>query len=565
MNRRSRLFVFALLAIMMLATIGGVVTAQDGPRIVVSGLSMTSGDLTTLDPTVSEVVSTIEAVNQLFVGLTISEPETAETLPGMSTGWTVTPVDNGFAYTFDLVQDVPWVRYNADSGQVEQVLDEAGNVRMVTSADFIYGILRGLDPATAAPYSFVPAAYIVGAAEFSAGEAGPEAVQISAPDDHTVVIISPEEVAFAPAIYGLWVVRPVPQWAIEEAGDAWTEPANIATFGPFALKEWAHDESLTMIKNPYWPGTEYMPAAKLDEIVLRFLEPAQQFAEYQAGNMDAVDVPVESLDFVKADAVLSQEYRSGFNNCTYYYGFNNQELPFSNANLRRAFSQSIDRQAIVDNITKGGQIPAQWFSRPGLTAAPTLDAYPDLGVKFDVEAAQASLAAALEELGTTVEELNAQGIALTYNDAGAHGIIAQAVQQMWAQYLGINVTLNAQESTGYFSRLSEHYPQMARAGWCSDYNDANNFLFDVFHSQSSQNDPGFSNAEFDALVEQARTETDNDVRTDLYAQAEEIFSLQEAGVAPIYWYTTNQIIRSNIEAPITVTGNTPYYLWDIVD
>lgn len=563
MKRNSRLFVFALLALMMLAVVGGTVSAQDGSKVVISGISMTSGDLSGIDPTLSEVVSSIEVVNQLFIGLTMQNPSTAEIIPGLSTGWTVEAVDGGYAYTFDLLQNVPWVHYNADSGAVEEVLDDAGNVRMVTAADFVYGILRGLDPVTAAPYSFVPLPYIVGAAEFNAGTAGPEAVQVSAPDDHTLVIVSPEQVAFAPAIYGMWMLRPVPQWAIEEAGDSWTEPANIATNGPFALKEWAHDESITMVRNPFWPGSGEITPALLDEVVLRFLDSTQQFAEFQAGNMDAIDVPAAELDRVKADPVMSQEYVSGFSNCTYYYGFNNQELPFSNANLRRAFSQAIDRQAIVDNITKGGQIPAQWFARPGLTAAPTLEEYPDLGVKFDVEAAQASLAAALEELGTTVDQLNADGIALTYNEAGAHGLIAQAVQQMWAQNLGINVTLNAQESTGYFSRLSEHYPQMARAGWCSDYNDANNFLFDVFHSQSSQNDPGFSNAAFDALVEQARVETDNALRTDLYAQAEEIFSLQEAGVAPIYWYTTNQLIRTGLEVPLTVTGNQAYYLWDI--
>lgn len=563
MNRSKRTWVFVLLVVALLAVVAGGVVAQDAPKVLISGVSMSSGDLTTMDPTVAEVSATIEVVNQIFPGLTMQNPTTAETIPGTASGWTVEAVDGGFAYTFSLLPDLSWVRYNADSGAVEQVLDENGNPRMVTASDYVYGILRGLDPATAAPYSYVPIPYIVGAAEFNGGTAGADAVQVSAPDDHTLVIVSPEEVAFAPAIYGLWVLRAVPQWAIEEAGDSWTEAENIATYGPFALKEWAHDESITIIKNPFWTGTADIPAAKLDEVVLRFLEPAQQFAEYQAGNMDAIDVPVTELPRIKADAVLSTEYVSGTNPCTYYYGFNNQELPFSNANLRRAFSQAIDRQAIVDNITQGGQIPAQWFARPGLTAAPTLEQYPDLGVKFDVAAAQASLAAALEELGTTVDDLNAQGIALTYNDAGAHGLIAQAIQQMWSQNLGINVTLNAQESTGYFSRLSEDYPQIARAGWCQDYSDANNFLFDVFHSQSSQNDPGFSNPEYDALVEQARTETDVNVRTELYAQAEEIFSLQEAGVAPIYWYTTNQLIRTGVEAPVTVTGNQAYYLWDI--
>ncbi|MBL8146805.1 MAG: hypothetical protein JNL34_10510, partial [Anaerolineae bacterium] len=385
MNRKSRLFGLALLAVLMLALVGGVVTAQDGPKVVISGITMTSGDLSGIDPTVSEVSSSIEVVNQTFIGLTAQDVTTAETVPGMATGWTVEPVENGMAYTFTLLQGVPWVRYNADTGAVEEILDESGAVRTVTAHDFVYGIMRALDPVTAAPYSYVPIPYIVGAAEFNAGTAGPEAVQVSAPDDHTVVIVSPEEVAFAPAIYGLWVLRAVPQWAIEEAGDAWTDAENIATYGPFAVKEWAHDESITMIKNPFWPGTDYIPQAKLDEVVLRFLDDTQQLAEYQAGTMDAVQVPAADTQRVQADPVLGAEFVTGGNPCTYYYGFNNQELPFSNANLRRAFSQSIDRQAIVTNITRGGQVAAQWFSYPGLNASPTLETNPDLGIFYDPE------------------------------------------------------------------------------------------------------------------------------------------------------------------------------------
>jgi oligopeptide transport system substrate-binding protein len=104
---------------------------------------------------------------------------------------------------------------------------------------------------------------------------------------------------------------------------------------------------------------------------------------------------------------------------------------------------------------------------------------------------------------------------------------------------------------------------IARAGWCQDYSDANNFLYDVYYSQSSQNDPGFNNAEFDALVEQARTETDNEARRALYAQAEEIFVLREAGIAPIYWYANNLLVKPGVERAPSITGNEAYYLWEV--
>ena len=381
-------------------------------------------------------------------------------------------------------------------------------------------------------------------------------------NDFTIEITAPEAVSFAPSIYGLWVARPVPSWLIEEFGDAWTEPENIATNGPFALKEWAHDQSITLIKNPFWAGTADIPAAKLDEVVFRFLEPIAAFAEYQSGTMDAVSVPIEEYERVQADAVLSAEYSSGTQPCTYYIGFDNAEDPVTNVNLRRALSLAIDRESIVTNVTKAGQIPAQWFARPGLAAAPTMDNSPDLGIMHDPEAAKEALALALTDLGLgDVSEL--PPLTLTYNGAAGHAAIMQAIQQMWTDTLGIETQLATLDPTTYFSSVSEDAPMMYRAGWCQDYSDANNFLYDVFYSKSSQNDPGFSNAEYDELVVAARIESDQAKRLELYQQAEEILVDQEAGIIPIYWYVTSHVIKPYVEAATSVTGNEAYNLWDV--
>jgi oligopeptide transport system substrate-binding protein len=304
-----------------------------------------------------------------------------------------------------------------------------------------------------------------------------------------------------------------------------------------------------------------MPVPALDEVTFRFLDPAQQIIEFEAGNLDASTIPVEEIVRVQNDPVLSTQYVTGTQPCTYYIGFDNTEPPTDNAHLRRALSFSIDRQSIVDNVTRGGQIPAQWFSRPGLTASPTLETHPDLGVTYNPELAQEELALALEDLGlASAADLQ---LTATYNDSSGHAAILQAIQQMWSDTLGLQVELTAADPTTYFASLSEEYPQIARAGWCQDYSDANNFAYDVYYSQSTQNDPGFANEEYDALVEQARTETDVEVRRDLYAQAEQIFVVDQAGIAPIYWYSTNYLVRPGVERSPSITGNEIYYNWDV--
>jgi oligopeptide transport system substrate-binding protein len=554
-----RLIALLLVLVLAFAALGGTALAQDGGKSIISGLHMVGGDISTIDPNLAQTVSSIEVDNEILIGLTAQNVATGETMPGLATDWSFETTDAGVVYTFNLRDDVPWVRYNADSGAVEQIMDEDGNPRMVTAQDFVYGFQRGLDPATASPYSYVPIPYIVGAAEFNSGEADASALMVTAPDDWTVQIVAPEAVAFAPAIYGLWVVRAVPQWAIEEGGDSWTEPEFIATNGPFALKEWAHEESITLIKNPFWPGTDSIPQAALDEVTFRFLDPAQQLIEYEAGNLDASSIPTEEIVRIQNDPVLSQQYVTGTQPCTYYIGFDNEEAPTDNVHLRRALSFAIDRQSIVDNVTRGGQIPARWFARPGLNAAPTLESNPDLGVTYNPELAQQELALAVDDMGEIPP------LELWYNDSSNHGQIMQAVQQMWSDVLGIQVQLNAADPTTYFDVLQVEYPMAARAGWCQDYADANNFDYDVFFSQSTQNDPNFNNADYDALIEQARTETDTDVRRDLYAQAEEILVFDQAAIAPIYWYTTNNLVRPGVEFVVSVTGGEAYYLWDVSD
>jgi oligopeptide transport system substrate-binding protein len=560
MGRTRNLLRFLVLTGVLLAlSAASLVGAQDMKSITISAMTAVE----TIDPGLAETTDQIQVINQIFMGLTMQDVTNGNPTPGIATGYEVS--EDGLTYTFTLMDNVPWVRYNADTDAVEQLLDDSGNPMMVTAEDVRYGILRSLNPETASPYSYVLVPYIVGAEAYNAGEGSADDVQVSAPDATTLVIVAPEAVSFAPSIYGLWMARPVPAAAIEAGGDVWTDPENIATNGPYALAEYTGAETgnqITLRKNPFWPGTASIPQANIDEVVIRLLDPDQQFAEYQAGTITFIQPPSAQLDVIRADGTLSQELLIGTNPCTYYVGFDNTEEPVTNVNLRRALSLAVDRVAIVENVTRGGQIPAQWFARPGLAAAPTPEEYPDLGITYDPAAAQAALSVALEELGlASVTEL--PQLTLSYNDRADHAAIMQAIQQMWTDTLGITVQLNALESATYFSSVSEEAPMMYRSGWCQDYPDANNFLFDVFYSQSSQNDPGFQNAEFDALVEEARLETDLEAREALYVQAEEILVDQQAGIIPIYWYTQVRMVKPELERVASVTGTEAYYLWDI--
>jgi oligopeptide transport system substrate-binding protein len=357
------------------------------------------------------------------------------------------------------------------------------------------------------------------------------------------------------------MARPQPQWIIEEFGEFWIEPANFASFGPYALKEWPRGESITLIKNPFWPGVEFVPQAKIDEIVFYVIDETTALARYEAGELDRTDtVSVADIPRIQADPVLSLEYSSSPQSCTYYAGFSVGVPPMDNVHLRKAMSYAVDRQDIIDNILQGGQTVAPFFSNPTMNAAPLVENFPDLGIGYDPDMAQEELALALADLGLT-DASELPPITYLFNTSSAHQAIAEALQAMWADELGVQVELTSQEFATYLDQRPT-FP-VWRAGWCSDYPDNNNFLFDVFHSSSTNNDTGWSNPDFDALVEQAAAETDTQTRIDLYAQAEDILITQEAAILPIYFYSANEMTKPYVERTYALGGQQYFYNWDI--
>lgn len=537
-----------------------------GPKVL--RVNLGPGDVPTIDPALSTDTSSVQIVDETTIGLGRQHEETNELEPGMATWTTVVNDDGTMTATYTLRTDVPWVKW--DGTQVVQVMDcqETPAPRMVNAYDFEYGILRTLTPATASDYAYVLNFAIKGGSAYNAGETeDPTTVGVKAIDATTLEITFVDAAVYNLNIASMWVAHAQPKWLIEgddctEArGDRWTETGFFQGYGPFTMKEWVHDSYITIVKNPFWPGTDSVPASKIDEIRFSMLDEIAAFAEYEAGNLGISGVPSGDIDRVKADPVLSAELVIAPVQCTYYYGFNTSKPFVDDVRVRRALSMAIDRQALIDNVTKGNQQPAQWFARPGLAGAPTMADHPDTGVKFDAAAAKALLDEYLTEKGIAAADVD---LTLMFNTSSGHQKIAEAIQQMWKQNLGLDVKLANQEWKVYLKTLQEDSPQIWRLGWCSDYPDANNFTKEVFatggHEEAATK---WNNATFDEILAKAALETDLTKRTDLYAQAEQILVYDDAAIAPIYFYTRNTVTKPYITRTFGVGGQEYFEKWDI--
>ncbi len=371
----------------------------------------------------------------------------------------------------------------------------------------------------------------------------------------------------------MWVANAQPQGAIEEWANKWTEAGLINTSGPYVLEEWVHGGNLNLVKNPLWPDADSVQIERIEGVMIT--ENSTSFAMYENDELDTVAVPQAEIDRVKADPTLSAELVNAPFPCTYYYGFTNNKPPMDDVRVRQAFVQAIDRQSLIDNVTKGGQTPATSFAPPGIFGAPEPGT---VGLPYDPEAAAASLQEYLDENGMTIDDLNALSITLMHNTSEGHANIAAAIQQMWKDNLGADVKVENQEWKVYLETVGkttpiEEVPHIWRMGWCADYADENNWIHEVFNAQAGANrlrrncvDANCSDAtasEFDELTVQAGIEQDPAKRIELYAQAEEMLAAEEVAYAPIYHFTTVQVNKPWLTRNFPPVGGNDFFRWTL--
>jgi oligopeptide transport system substrate-binding protein len=203
--------------------------------------------------------------------------------------------------------------------------------------------------------------------------------------------------------------------------------------------------------------------------------------------------------------------------------------------VRRALAMAIDRESIVKDIMKGGEMPAFNLTPPG-TGGYVCKA------QFQENVAEAKRL--LAEAGYP-DGKGMPPVEILYNTLESHRTIAEAIQQMWKTKLGVDARLVNEEWKVYLdSQRSLNY-QVCRAGWTGDYNDPNTFL-DLLTSGSGNNETGWSNPEYDRLIAQAAATVDPQQRLEVFQKAEALL-MDEMPIIPVYFYTRVYLKRPEVK------------------
>ena len=494
-----------------------------------------------MDPALNSTVDGGVMANHLFEGL-MKWQDTGEEADGSDGTVDNAELTYGQAESYDKVEN--------EDGTVTYTFHLRDGIKWsdgkdVTAGDFEYAWKRLVDPATAADYSYMLDS-VVNANEIIAGEKDASELAAKAIDDKTFEVTITTDVPYFEEICAFPATMPVRQDIIEEKGDQWTfDPSTYISNGSYKLTEWTHNSQIVMAKNENYYDYENLGP---DTITFKLMDDANaMLSGFKSGELDFIqDAPQAELPSLIASGDMKILNYLG----TYYVCFQTQKAPFDNPKVREAFTLAVDRTYIVDKVTQSGQVEAGGYVPSGIADADGGDFRAEGGDYYkptdaDYEANCEKARQLLAEAGYP----NGEGFPVVeylYNTSDAHKAVAEALQNMWEQELGVTVTLNNQEWAAFLQTRKNGDYSIARNGWISDYNDPISFL-DMWMTGGGNNDAQYANPEYDNIIKQAKATSDATERMKLLHQAEDILVGQDYVVNPLYFYTQKYMLADGIE------------------
>jgi oligopeptide transport system substrate-binding protein len=486
----------------------------------------------TLDPGRATGEPEGRIVDALFEGLTARDPASLRPVPGVAESWSIS--EDGRRYEFRLRPDARW----SDGAPV-------------TAHDFAWSWRRLLDPAHGAEYAYL----LHGLRRAEALDERRFVVELAAPIPYFLDLTS-----FYPTF-------PVPRALVEAHPDDWFLPGRIVGNGAFVLEAWRVGDRIRLARSPTYWNRAQVALARVDALPIE--NPVTALNLYLSGALDwlprtpgdLAETLRERPDHYGAPALV-----------VYYYRVNVKRPPLDDPRVRHALALAIDRETLVRDVLRLGQLPALQIVPPGIPGYEP----PPSALGFEPERARALLAEAGYPEGRGFPE-----IGILYNTLEDHRKIAELVADQLRRTLGVRVVPYNQEWQSYLATTQAGDYHLSRAGWIGDYVDPNTFL-DLWVTNGGNNQTGWGDPLYDRLIRAAadveafarepfsaglgeperirgllaafeaargaaRPPAGAALRLGLLREAEAILVQRAFPVIPIYFYVTSGLVSPRVE------------------
>ena len=477
--------------------------------------------------TLVETYSHCFALTKHYMVNLVQLDENDEVVPGVATEWTIS--DDGLVYNFKLREGMTWT-----------------NGEPVTAKDFTFAWEKLLTKDTGSNYAYF--AYIFKNGEkFYNGECGIEDVGFKAVSDYELEVTLEGPTPYALFTFSFGSLAPVNQKFYEEVGaDKYmTEAQYFNTNGAFKVESWTHDDSIVLVKNPDFYDADKV---QLDKINCKMIiDSAAQLNAFQAGELDVCTLNADSREIMVNEDYPIQSYSDG---AEFHMLFNTNNEVLANANIRKALSLAIDREAFIAAIAKGSNQVATSFTTGvnGVNGTPFRDdvlaEYDELFKKnADPDAAKEAWNKGLEELGITSEEAASK---ISMNTGNSDDATKQGAffQEQFRTNLGIEIAVNPMTTQAQSEARDNRDYALDFTGWGPDYNDPMTFL-DMWVTGNGNNSVDYSNPEYDKLIAEAGSTNDLELRQKNFLACEKLIA-DECPIAPVYWRMRDYVTSGKI-------------------
>ena len=512
-HSRQSLPILACLAILLSACGDG----QDAQRESVLNRG-TASEPESLDPHKARTIQAGDVQRDLGEGLT-GYAANGELI--LAAAERMAMSDDGLMYTFWLRPDGKW-----------------SNGDKVTAQDFVFSFRRLVDPATAAFYAQQSLGDVVNATQIIAGEKPVDDLAVVAVDDLQLQITLNKPVPYFLRLLCHPSTFPVHRGSIELHGNAHARPGNLVSNGAYQLKAWEVGSYIELVRNEHYRNNHQTAIDRVRHHVTP--EAMAELNRYRAGELDiTATVPSEAFEQMRRER--PDELRVSPYLAVYFYGFNMTKPPFKdNPKLRQALSMAIDRETLAEKVVGRGETPAYgWVPFGTVNYEPRQFSY----AKLSRQKRHTKARELFREAG--YGKTNPLKLQLRYSTSDTHKRIASAVRFMWEDVLGVETTLINEEFQVLLENIRlQEITQVFRSGWTADYDDAHAFL-SVMESDNPSNMTGFSNDDYDLLMDKAATQTDPRVRQ-AYLEEAETLLLAEQPVIPLYFYVNKNMVSPRV-------------------